>query len=198
MARILRIDASARTEGSVSRDLTDRLVARLAGAGGEVTVRDLARSVPSFVNADWVNANFTTPDDRTDAQNDVLAGSELLVQELEAADYIVIGSPIYNFSVPASLKAWIDQIARARRTFLYTENGPKGLLEGKTAWLVIASGGTSADSDIDFATPYLRQVLGFLGIADIRVIDASRWGFLSEVERAAVIAAVDGAQQAAA
>jgi len=198
MTRILRIDASARTEGSVSRDLTDRLVARLAGADGEVTVRDLADSAPRFVDGAWIGANFTAPDARTDAHKAELAASDALVKELEAANQIVIGAPIYNFSVPAALKAWIDQVARARRTFVYTENGPKGLLDGKTAWLVMASGGTPVDSDIDFATPYLRHVLGFLGISDVRVIDAGRWGFQSEAEQAAVIAQAEGVQKAAA
>jgi FMN-dependent NADH-azoreductase len=198
MARILRIDASARTEGSVSRDLTDRLVNRLAGPDGDITVRDLAAAAPEFVDAGWVGANFTAPDERSAAQHDRLAGSEALVQELEAADHIVIGAPIYNFSVPAALKAWIDQVARARRTFVYTETGPEGLLKGKTAWLVIASGGTPVDSEIDFATPYLRHVLGFLGISDVRVIDAGRWGFLSDAEQAAVIAEAEGAHRAAA
>ena len=198
MARILRIDASARADGSVSRDLTDRLVKRLAGSDADITVRDLAATAPDFVDADWVGANFTAPEARSAAQRDRLAGSEVLVKELEAADHIVIGAPIYNFSIPAALKAWIDQVARARRTFVYTENGPKGLLDGKTAWLVIASGGTRVDSEIDFATPYLRYVLGFLGVSDVRVIDAGRWGFLSEAEQAAVIAEAEGVEQAAA
>lgn len=198
MARILRIDASARTDGSVSRDLTDRLVQRLAGASGEVTIRDLAETAPDFVDADWVGANFTAPEDRSQAQRRTLADSERLVQELEAADHIVIGAPIYNFSVPAVLKAWIDQVARARRTFVYTQTGPKGLLDNKTAWLVVASGGTPVDSEIDFATPYLRHILGFLGISDVRVIDAGRWGLLSEAEQAAVIAEAEGAEKAAA
>lgn len=198
MAHILRIDASARVEGSVSRDLSDRLVNRLAGADATVTVRNLADQTPTFVDADWVAANFTAPDERSAAQVETLATSEVLVKELEAADYIVIGAPIYNFSVPAALKAWIDQVARARRTFVYTDKGPKGLLEGKTAWLVIASGGTAVDSAIDFATPYLRHVLGFLGISDVRVIDAGRWGFLSEDEKAAVIAQAEGSVDAAA
>ncbi len=198
MTRILRIDASARTEGSVSRDLADRLVAQLASGGGDITVRDLTQTPPRFVDGAWVGATFTAPEARSEAQKAELAASDELVDELEAADHIVIGAPIYNFSVPAALKAWIDQVARARRTFVYTETGPKGLLEGKTAWLVVASGGTPVDSDIDFATPYLRHVLGFLGITDVRLIDAGRWGFLSEAEQAAVIAKAEGVEQYAA
>ncbi|MGJ3230652.1 MAG: FMN-dependent NADH-azoreductase [Oceanicaulis sp.] len=144
MTRVLRIDSSARTEGSVSRDLSARLAERRAGASGAVTVRDLAGTPPAFVNAAWVGANFTDPAKRSQAQTAELAASEALVRELEEADEIVIGVPIYNFNIPASLKAWIDLVARARRTFRYTEAGPEGLLKGKTAWLVVASGGGRA------------------------------------------------------
>lgn len=197
MTRVLRIDASARTEGSVSRELSAALAADLAGADGAIVVRDLAKDAPAFIDEAWVGANFTAPEDRTDDQQDLLAASEALVQELEAADHIVIGAPIYNFSIPASLKAWVDLVARARRTFRYTEQGPEGLLTGKTAWLVVASGGTALESEIDFATPYLKFVLGFIGISDVRVIDATRWGFLSVAEKAAVRAEAGAARQAA-
>lgn len=197
MTRVLRIDSSARTDGSVSRELSATLAADLAGADGEIVVRDLAVQAPEFVDEAWVGANFTAPDQRTAEQEQMLAASEALVAELEAADQIVIGVPVYNFNVPASLKAWIDMIARARRTFRYTEEGPEGLLTGKTAWLVVASGGTALGSDIDFATPYLKFILGFIGITDVRVIDATRWGFLSEAEKAAVRAEA-GAQRTAA
>lgn len=109
----------------------------------------------------------------------------------------MIGVPIYNFSIPASLKAWIDMVARVRRTFRYTETGPEGFLTGKAAFLVVASGGTAVDAEIDFATPYLKHVLGFLGITNVRVIDAARWGALSEAEQAAVRARVGAASAAA-
>ena len=198
MARILHIDSSARTENSVTRDLSARLVKSLAGARGQITVRDLGRNGPGFVNAEWVGANFAAPEKRSEAERGFLAESDALVDELEASDHIVIGAPIYNFSVPAALKAWIDQVARARRTFIYTEKGPKGLLEGKTAWLVIASGGVPVDSEVDFATPYLRHVMGFLGISDVRVIDAGRWGFLSDEQKSGIIASVQSEDKAAA
>lgn len=197
MTRVLRIDSSARTDGSVSRELSRTLAADLAGAESDVVVRDLAQDAPAFVDGPWVGANFTAPDERTEDQNLTLAASEALVAELEAADQIVIGVPVYNFSIPASLKAWIDLVARARRTFRYTEDGPEGLLTGKTAWLVVASGGTALGSDIDFATPYLKFILGFIGITDVRVIDATRWGFLSEAEQAAVRAEAGGQRAAA-
>lgn len=171
---ILRIDGSMRRTGSISRQLTDEVIAHLISEapGAEVQVRDLADPLP-HVTEDWINANFTDPDQRTAAQNDSLALSDRLVEELEAADAIVIGLPIYNFGVPAAVKAWIDLIARARKTFRYTETGPEGLLTGKTAYIVVASGGTGAGTDIDFATDYLKFALGFVGIKDVKLIDAS-------------------------
>jgi hypothetical protein len=96
------------------------------------------------------------------------------VAELKAADTLVIGLPIYNFGVPAALKAWVDQVARAGVTFKYSEYGPKGLLEGKRAIVAVASGGTEAGSDIDFATGYIRHVLGFIGITDVEFVTADR------------------------
>ena len=116
-----------------------------------------------------------------------------MVEEIEAADTLVIGVPIYNFGVPAALKAWIDQVARAKRTFKYTSEGPVGLLEGKTAWLVIASGGTASGSEIDFATNYMRHVLGFIGITDVHVLDASKQGAGAEGAIARARAAIPAA-----
>ena len=168
---ILRIDASARKSGSSSRRLTDSVIEKLAPE--TVTVRDLTDGI-SFVTEDWVNANFTDEADRTDAQKAELAYSDALVEELVAADTLVIGTPIYNFGVPAALKAWIDMIARARKTFHYTANGPEGLLTGKKAYVLIASGGTEMGSAIDFASGYLRHVLGFIGITDVTFIGADQ------------------------
>ena len=167
---ILRIDASARRDGSVSRDLADRIVARF-GDGVTVTTRDLATGLP-LIDEAWIGANFTPADQRTEAQRAALALSDQLVAELQAADTLVIGLPIYNFGVPAALKAWVDLVARAGVTFRYTEAGPQGLLTGKRAVLVVASGGTRVGSPIDFATPWLRHVLGFMGITDVTVIAA--------------------------
>jgi len=121
-----------------------------------------------------VNANLTDPEMRSEAQRQALAGSDALVAEVMAADVWVIATPIYNFGVPASLKAWIDQIARARLTFRYTDQGPEGLLSGKKVYILTATGGTEVGSAIDFATPWLRFVLNFLGITDVEVIAADR------------------------
>jgi FMN-dependent NADH-azoreductase len=168
---ILRIDASARKAGSSSRALTDALIERLSP--GNIVSRDLSEALP-FVTENWVHANFTDEAERTAEQKAELAVSDALVEEIFAADILVIGTPIYNFAVPAALKAWIDLIARARKTFHYTATGPEGLLSGKKAYVLIASGGTEVGSDIDFASGYLRHILGFVGITDVTIIAADQ------------------------
>jgi FMN-dependent NADH-azoreductase len=180
MSRIvLHIDASARLTGSVTRDLSKRIVDRLSPA--RVIRRDLSDPLPQ-IDSTWVEANFTPADQRDPVQADTLALSDALVAELQAADTVVIGVPIYNFSVPASVKAWIDLVARAGVTFRYTADGPVGLLHGKRAIIAVASGGTQVGSDIDFATGYLRHVLGFIGIHDVEIVAADRLG--ADAERA--------------
>jgi FMN-dependent NADH-azoreductase len=168
---VLRIDSSVRKEGSISRDLTSRILERLSPE--QVITRDLTEELP-LIDGEWVGANFTSADQRTDAQKDVLSLSDTMIAELNEADTIVIGLPIYNFSVPARLKAWVDQVARAGVTFRYTEAGPQGLLEGKRAILAVASGGTPVGSEIDFATTYMKQVLGFIGITDVTIVAADQ------------------------
>lgn len=172
---ILRVDASMRYDGSVSRDLADDLVAALDARHGGVSVtnRDLAGGIP-LIDEAWIGANFTDPAERSDDQKEVLALSDTLVGELKDADALVIAVPIYNFGIPAALKAWIDLIARARETFRYSEDGPVGLLGGKKTYVVIASGGTEIGGDIDFASGYLKHVLGFVGIDDVTLIAADR------------------------
>lgn len=198
MSHILRIDSSARHTGSTSRQLTDQLVTRLVeqGYGAAVTHRDLADTPPALLTETWVGANFTDDADRSDDQKAALAASDEMIAELEAADTIVIGVPIYNFSIPASLKAWIDLIARARKTFRYTEAGPEGLLKGKKAYLVVTSGGVPVGSDYDFATGYLRHVLGFVGITDVNIIAADQQMMNGEAISQATTA-IDGLKQAA-
>ena len=170
---VLEITASARQEGSVSRRLVQNLVAALEDRHGEVSVvrRDVAAGLP-YVDEDWVRANFTPEEERSAADRKTLAQSDELVAELEAADVIVIGTPIYNFSIPATLKAWIDMVSRARKTFRYTDNGPEGLLKGKKAFVIVPSGGVPVGSEVDFATPYLRHALGFIGITDVEFVGA--------------------------
>lgn len=181
---ILRIDASGRQDGSVTRSLADETIAHLASLGETSLVsRDVAAGLP-FVDEDWIGANFTPADARTEAHKAKLAFSDSLVAELQRADTVVIASPIYNFGIPATLKAWIDMIARAGLTFRYTETGPVGLLEGKRAIVLVASGGTPMGSPIDHATPYLKQALGFVGISDVTFIAADAMSREAEAKRA--------------
>jgi len=180
---VLRVDASGRESGSTTRTLADLIVQGLAARGPvRVTGRDVAKGLP-FVDEPWIAANFTDPDQRDEAKRAALARSDELVREVIEADLLLIGVPLYNFSVPASLKAWIDQIARARLTFRYTEHGPEGLLKGKKAYLVVASGGTSIGGNLDFATPWIKHVLSFLGITDVAVIAAERQMIQGEAAR---------------
>jgi FMN-dependent NADH-azoreductase len=170
---ILHLNSSGRYQGSVTRDLSLQLVEQLAQQTDlPINSRDLASGLP-FIDEQWITANFTDPQQRTEADKAVLQLSDELVAELQQASHLVIAAPIYNFSVPSVLKAWIDLIARARVTFRYTENGPQGLLTGKKAYLVIASGGVPVGSEVDFASRYLQQIMTFLGIDDVTVIDAA-------------------------
>ncbi|MEM8754038.1 MAG: NAD(P)H-dependent oxidoreductase [Pseudomonadota bacterium] len=175
MTTILHVDSSGRVDGSHSRRLSSELVDRLTAGRADARVihRDVSAGLP-VVDQGWIEANFTPEGARTPDQKARLTGSDDLVAELENADVIVIGVPIYNFSVPASLKAWIDQICRAGLTFRFGPEGPVGLLDGKRAYLVVASGGTEVEGPIDFATGYLRHVLGFIGVRDVTVVNAGR------------------------
>lgn len=174
--KVLRIDSSARGEGSMTRRVADALIDQLERREGpiDLRVRDLASQPPRPLDARWIGASFTPPEERGEAEQALLAESDALVAELKAADVLVIGVPIYNFGIPATLKAWVDLVARARVTFRYTEQGPVGLLGGKRAYLAVASGGVPAGSASDFATGYLRHVLGFLGIEDVEVVAADQ------------------------
>ncbi len=167
---LLRIDSSARTEGSVSRALTSEFITKLNAE--KIISRDLSDGIP-LLNAEWVQSTFIAPEERTLEQKDALSFSDTLVEELKAANTIVIGLPVYNFSISASLKAWVDQVCRAGVTFAYTEKGPVGLLTDKKVYLVYASGGVPAGSDYDFATPYMKQAFGFLGITDVTILNAA-------------------------
>jgi len=180
---VLNIQASARHDGSVTRQLSEKV---LASIGADTTItRDLSEGLP-LLNAAWIDANFTPSDDRTDAHRETLALSDGLVDEISRADTLVIGSPVYNFSVAAVLKAWIDQICRIGVTFKYTPDGPVGLLTGKRAIIVVASGGTPVGSDIDYATDFLRHIMGFIGITDVSIIAADAMGNDAEAKIAAV------------
>lgn len=176
--KVLVVSASARQSDSVTRRFSDEIVAALRQQYAQISLRyrDVATGLP-FIDEQWVNASFTSKEQRSQTQRAALAVSDGLVEEVQEADLILIGAPIYNFSIPASLKAWIDQIARVGVTFTYNESGPVGLLENKKAYIVYASGkgGTQLGSEIDFSSAYLRHVLGFMGISDVSVLSAAQF-----------------------
>ncbi|MCW3782418.1 FMN-dependent NADH-azoreductase [Defluviimonas salinarum] len=192
MTSILRIETSIKGEASVSRKLTDRIVARLTDAtpGARVTVRDLSAGVPQIDGA-WIGAVYTPAEARTADQDRIAAYSDALLDEVKAADVLVIALPVYNFGLPAQLKSWIDHLARKGETFRYTEKGPEGLLTGKRAIVALSSDGTKMGSEIDFASGYLRHMLGFFGIADVEFIAADRMVFDPEATLKAAEAEVD-------
>lgn len=173
MTTILKIDSSGRNAGSISRQLTERLANKLVNeTGAQLVTRDVAGGLP-VVSESWIGSNFTPKEDRSAEQVDALKLSDELIGELRQADTLIIGMPIYNFSMPAALKNWVDLICRAGETFRYSETGPEGLLIGKRAYVVVASGGVPLGSPADFASTYLTQVLNFIGITDIKFISAT-------------------------
>ena len=173
MTNILHITSSIRGDESVSNQIGNALVKSLASASdASVTSRDLSRNDIPFVDAARFEANLTPTEDRTPEQAALAAIGDTLIAELQTADTIVFSVPVYNFGVPAVVKAWADLVARAGTTFKYTETGPVGLLEGKTVYIAAASGGTPVGSDIDFMSSWLKFFLGFLGIKDVEVIAA--------------------------
>ena len=178
MATLLKIDSSPMGDHSISRKLTTQFAAswRKAHPGGEVISRDLTRTDLPPVNGVWVGAAYTPEDARSRDQREALAASDTLIAELERADEYVFGVPMHNFSIPSTLKLWIDQVARAGKTFSYGADGPKGLLKGKKATLLIASGGVyehgTVMASLNFVTPYLKAVFGFIGVTDVTIISA--------------------------
>jgi FMN-dependent NADH-azoreductase len=171
---ILQINASARSEGSQSTLLANEVVDRLVDAhpNAQVVVRDLARNPIPTLDEAALGALFTPADQRTPEQAARVAIDDAAIAEIQAADVVVLGVPMYNFGVPVQLKAWIDAISRARVTFTYTASGPEGLLKGKKVYAVLARGGLYRDTAADSQVPYLRSVLGFLGMHDVEFIYA--------------------------
>jgi FMN-dependent NADH-azoreductase len=172
---ILRLDASASVDTSNSKKLGDELIARLMALhpGATVQQRDLNQEI-GFIDQNWVTANFTPIEQRSEIQQQRLAFSDELIEEIRRSDHIVLTTPMYNFGIPATLKAWIDMICRAGVTFQYTADGPVGLIKGKTVDIVITTGGAPLHSPVDFVTGYLKQIFGFIGIENINIIGADR------------------------
>jgi len=176
--KLLHLDSSVLGDQSVSRELTAAIVARWQTQvrGLEVQSRDLATDpLPHLSGATLAGS------DELDA-----ARGEAVLQQFLDADVVVIGAPMYNFGIPSSLKAWIDRIAVRERTFRYTESGPQGLAGGKRVVLALAAGGPHQGQPSDFVEPYLRQVFGFLGVADLEVVRADGVGLSPEHREAAI------------
>ncbi|MFK4004088.1 FMN-dependent NADH-azoreductase [Qipengyuania sp. NPDC077563] len=173
MSTILHITASIRGEESVSRGLGQKLVGKLAESqGADVVTRDLSKNDLPYIDADRFAANLAPYADRSTEQHELAKIADELIDELQQADTIVFSVPVYNFSVPATVKAWADLVARAGTTFRYTENGPEGLLTGKKVYLTAATGGTPIGSEVDFMSPWLKFFLGFLGMHDVEIVAA--------------------------
>jgi len=172
--KILQINASARREGANSTRLANQVVSRLRAIhpGAAVTVRDLALTPHPALDEATLNALFTPAEQRSPEQAARVALDDALIAEVQAHDTLVLGVPMYNFGVPSQLKNWIDAVARNGVTFRYTERGPEGLLQGKTVYVAFARGGRYRDTPADSQTPYLRTVLGFLGLTDVHFIYA--------------------------
>ena len=172
---ILHIDSAITGAASVSRKLTADIVAKLTAANPDATVtyRDLNDGVPA-IDSDWFAAVRMAPENPTPDQQRLIDLSDAYLAEVQTADVLVIGLPVYNFNLPAQLKNWLDQIARAGKSFRYTAEGPEGLLTNKRAIIAYSAAGTPFGSDFDHGSGYLRFMLGFLGITDIDFVAADR------------------------
>jgi FMN-dependent NADH-azoreductase len=177
---ILQINSSARSSGSESTRLADAIVARVsaANAGGSVNVtrRDLAAQPHPVLDEATLQALFTPAAQRNAEQAARVALDDALIAQVQAADVIVIGSPMYNFGVTVQLKSWFDAIARANVTFKYTETGPVGLLSGKKVYVAMARGGMHRGADSDVQSQHLKTFLGFVGLTDVQFVYAEGMG----------------------
>jgi FMN-dependent NADH-azoreductase len=178
---LLHINVSPRGNHSISRQLGDAAVQawKKKNPSGLVIERDLAKTPLTFVDLDWIAGAYSPPEHHNENQKKALALSDELIAELVEADEIILTTPMYNFAVPAALKAWVDHVVRARKTFHYTAAGrPEGLLAGKNKKLlaIIASGGNyiegSGMTALDHEVPYLRFIFAFMGISDVRFVQA--------------------------
>ena len=172
--KILQINSSARSAGANSTRLADSITARLKAANpaAVLELRDLAANPHPVLDEAALGALFTPADQRTPEQAARVALDDALIAQVQSADAIVLGVPMYNFGVPVQLKTWIDAIAKAGVTFRYTENGPEGLIKGKKVYVALARGGLYRDTPADSQVPYLKGVLGFLGMTDVEFIYA--------------------------
>ena len=195
---ILQVNSSARREASHSTRLASRLVQRLRDADAEATliVRDL-NNHPVLDEA-ALGALFTPADQRTPEQAARVALDDTLIAEIQAADVVVLGVPMYNFGVPAPLKNWIDAISRTGVTFRYTEKGPEGLLKDKKVYVALTRGGKYRDTPADTQVPYLKMVFTFLGLTDVHFVYAEGLSMGPDAEQNAIASAHEQIEEAVA
>lgn len=193
MKNLLIINSSPR-QNSVSRRLTRHYAEQwqAQNSHGQIRERDLAADPPPFVTNAWIEAIYTPVDQLTTEQKKLLSYSDTLIQELLDADEIVLGVPMHNFSIPATLKAWIDLVTRRGKTFRYGSNGPEGLLPSdKKVIAIVSQGGTYGEgSPIDFQVPYLLHMLAFIGLTDVTVVHADRQAFGPDVAEQSIDQAI--------
>jgi FMN-dependent NADH-azoreductase len=179
MKTLLRIDSSPMVTKSISRHLTGEFVRSWSEANpsGRVIERDLSATLIAPIDEAWIGAVYTPEESKSSEQKQLLSLSDTLISELFAADEYVIGVPMHNFAVPSALKLWIDQVIRGGKTFSYATGTPEGLLTNRRAHVLVASGGTydagTAMASFNFVEPYLRTVLGFIGVSDVTFVSAS-------------------------
>lgn len=179
MTKILHLDSSAKSQGSVTRTLTADAVAQLQKnhAGATVVYHDLTKNPLPHISPEFLGGIFGMPEL---ANHETVKLSDKLVAEIFDADVIVIGAPMYNFGIPSQLKAWIDHVLRAGKTFKYVDNAPVGLVTGKKVIIAVGTGGIYAEGPMvpyDHVVPYLKQALGFIGITDVSVVRAEKQAF---------------------
>jgi FMN-dependent NADH-azoreductase len=199
MKSILQLNTSLFGDGAQSSRLAGQFVAALAAAeSSQVVVRDLGRHPVAHLTAERFQAFTTAPEERTPQQQRLAAESDALIDELRAADTVVLGLPMYNFGVPSTLKAWFDHVARAGITFRYTESGPVGLMTGKKAYVIATRGGRYAGTPRDMQSAFVRQFLGFIGITDVEFVYAEGLALGAESRDTALRAAGERLEQLAA
>ncbi|MDJ0958162.1 MAG: FMN-dependent NADH-azoreductase [Arenicellales bacterium] len=196
MKKILYIKSSLSGEQSVSSQLSDKLIQRLSSRypGSKVTTLDLARNPPPHLNADEFSAWSVAESERSMSQRRLASRSDALIEQLLAHDILVLAVPMYNLGVPSTLKAWIDRVARAGKTFRYTAEGPEGLINDMKAYLIFARGGVYRNTALDTQTGYLRNVLGLMGIIDIETIHAEGLNIGDDIRDASLTLAHDNIQ----
>jgi FMN-dependent NADH-azoreductase len=191
MNQVLRVTTSIVGANSVSSALMEELLEgfRARGERFQLVDRDFSKGAIPHMDGTWLQALATAEVERNEEQQAQVDFSDRLIAEVQAADTLVIALPMYNFAVPSMLKAWLDHIARAGVTFTYTESGPQGLLTGKKVFLVTAMGGLHVEGESDFVRPYMRQIMGFLGLDDVTIITASGLNMGDEARTAGLAAA---------